>query len=525
LNGNSQFFAQIGGGGAFPGTSGNIINSGALATLVANQNPGTTTFGGQIQGDINFVRLGGNTLTLEMAQTYTGATLLLAGTTSLENDATLLTTSSIDVNYATLSLNNNSSLQTSNNNRIGDAIPIALRTGTIIYNGRLTTAATETLGAMTLAQGANGLSSNIGGGSVNSADLTIASLTRAPGTTLNFTGTNLGQQGNNARIWFTAPLTPIGSGIIGAWAIHNSTDYAAYNTANGVGVVGNGGFTGYDATFGTGNLTEIPAILTTNTTLSGNTVTGLLKIAGNARNNVLFTNNGDILRLEYGGILRSNNVFDTSIGTLTERGVLTAGGTVPAGMQELVIFNQSVGNPTFTGGTINPLTNVVTVGSTVGLRVGMTLANANFPVGTVITSIDSINQVTLSQVSTNVAQATAQTFTGGSYVNGTTVLHSNVVTVNTTEGLATGMTLTGTGIPAGSYVVEIIDGTKVRLSQAATANGTALAFTVGVSNMIINSVIADNGLVNTVSLVKSGAGVLNLSANNTYTGGTVISQG
>ena len=45
--------------------------------------------------------------------------------------------------------------------------------------------------------------------------------------------------------------------MLGAWAIANSTDYAAYNPTNGVGIVGNGGFTGYDATFGSGNITGL----------------------------------------------------------------------------------------------------------------------------------------------------------------------------------------------------------------------------------------------------------------------------
>ena len=149
-------------------------------------------FAGVIDGaNVNLVRVGGNTLTLEAAQTYGGATIMMGGTLALENDATLLSTSSLVLNYAGLSLNNNSSLQTQINDRIGDAIPILMNGGTITVNGRLTTNATETLGALTVAQGANVITATTGGGTFTGVDLTIASLTRSAGATINFTGTNL----------------------------------------------------------------------------------------------------------------------------------------------------------------------------------------------------------------------------------------------------------------------------------------------------------------------------------------------
>lgn len=525
LNGNAQYIAQLSSPGGLPGSAGNIISSTGTGTLLTNMNPGSTTFGGQIQGNINFARTGGNTLTLQMPQTYTGSTLLMGGTLALENDATLLTTSSIDLNHATLALNNNNGFQISNNNRVGDSIPITLRSGTIAYTARLSAAGTETLGAVTAAQGANGISSSIVTSTITSADLTIASLTRQPGTTVNFSGSNLGQQGNSGRIFFNTPLVTQGSGVLGAWAIANSTDFAAYNTGLGVGIVGAGGFTGYDAAFGPGNLTEIPATALRTTVLPGSVSTGMLKLGGNASNHLTFTGNADVLNLEMGGLLRSNNAFDTSIGTTAIRGVLTAGGTETTGTRELVIFNNASGNPSFGSGTINPTTNIVTVGSTIGLRPGMTVTNANFPAGTTIVSVDSNTQVTLSSTSTNATQQTSQTFNVNSYINGTTNTGSAVVTMNSTVGLTAGMTFTGTNIPAGTYIVSVDGPNQVTLSQNATGASTTGSFTGGISNMIVNSVIADNGLGNSVSLVKSGAGVLNLSANNTYTGGTFISQG
>src|SRR5690606_19781802 len=114
-----------------------------------------------------------------------------------------------------------------------------------------------------------------GGGSFTSAGITFASLTRTAGTTLNFTGTTIGQAGNNTSIQFTSAPTVFSSGVLGAWAIANSNDYAAYNTGLGVGIVGQGGFTGYDAGFGPGNLTELAGEQnsTASTTLGAGTTT------------------------------------------------------------------------------------------------------------------------------------------------------------------------------------------------------------------------------------------------------------
>lgn len=532
LFGNTQYVGQLSDPGTMPGAGGEITTTGGNSTFVTNMSAGSTLFSGVISGSntnvLTLGRVGGNTLTFNSAQTYYGATYLLGGTTALESDATILNSSSIDINGATLQLNNNNALQYQNNNRIGDAIPITLRDGTISVTGRISTAATESLGTVTSDQGSNTITATATAGTIYSMDLSIANLVRNAGTTVNFTGTNLGQQGNNARITFGSDLPTILDGALGPWAIANSTDFAAYNSGNGVGVVGQGGFTGYSGSFGAGLITEIPAVVPSTTMIpAGTTTTGMLKIAGNTTNNIAFANGTATLNLAEGGLLRSSNVFDTTIGTTTTRGVLTAGGTEASGLRELIVFNNATGNPTFTNpntaGGIVAGSPVVIMNSTVGIRVGMTLTNGNFPAGTTVVSVDSPTQMTLSNNATTSAQN--QTFTGGAYLSGATTANSAVVTMNSTVGLAPGMTFTGTNVPAGTYIVSVDSATQVTLSQNATTTGTGITFTGGVSNTIINSVIADNGFGNSVKFIKSGAGVVNLSANNTYTGGTSIIGG
>jgi len=333
LNGNVQYLPNsISSPGALPGTGGVITGSGGMLVIGA----ANTTWSGTLSGTgLSFAKTGGNAnLTLQQAQTYTGTTTLLGATTTLENDATLLSTSAIDINYATLALSNNSGLQTQNNNRVGDSIPVRLRGGTINYTGRLTTAATETFGAVTLQQGANTITATTGGGTVTSVDLTFAGLTRQNNATINFTGTNLGQQGNNSRIVFTAPIPTSNGGMIGAWAVANQTDYAAYNIGLGVGIVGQGGFVGYAGASGPGMLWQIPVTENRTTTLpAGTTNAAILRLAGAFTNDIAFTGASDVLNLELGGLLRSNEAFNSTLGTTATRGVLTSGSG------ELITYN------------------------------------------------------------------------------------------------------------------------------------------------------------------------------------------
>ncbi len=524
LNGGGQYIGVLASPGAFPGGGGTINGGGALVTN------GGGTFTGVITSATSLGRVGGGTLTLASAQTYTGTTLLMGGTTTLEYDATLLngTTSDININNATLFLGNNNSLQYQNNDRIGDAIPLNLRGGTISVTGRLTTAASETFGVVNALQGANTITASTGGGTFTSLDLTFASLNRTAGAgvVVNFTGTNLGQAGNNARIMFTSPLSSVAGGALGGWAIANTTDFAAYNTGLGVGVVGMGGFAGYDSAFAAGNITELPgANNSTTTTLlaGGTTTTGLLKLAGNTFNNVTFTAGSDVLDIEHGGLLRSNNNFGSSIGTAAIRGILTAGGADPAA-RELFVFNNGSANPTFANAAMTLGSPVVTGINTVGLQPGMTVTHANFPAGTKVVAILNNGQVQLSNNAT--ATATAQTLTTGALDTGSTNSGSAVITMASTVGVSPGMTLTGTGIPANSFVVSVDSPTQLTLSQNATATAAGtITFTAGLSNVVINSVIANNPVTSApVTLVKSGAGILTLTAANTYTGGTIINS-
>ncbi|MBB5031378.1 autotransporter-associated beta strand repeat-containing protein [Prosthecobacter vanneervenii] len=553
LKGSIQYVGNLGSPGVLPGTGGTIISSTGGGLLVAGS--GNTTWAGTISGTgLSFVRTGGNTTTtLEQAQTYTGSTLVMGGVLALENDATLLNTSAIDLNYAALQLNNNNSLQTQNNNRIGDTIPITLRGGSITYTGRLTTAATETFGAVTLAQGANTITANTGGGTITSVDITFASLTRSNNSTVNFTGTNLGQQGNNSRILFTTPLATTNGGMIGAWAIANSSDYAAYNAGQGIGVVGQGGFVGYDGSAGSGNLWQIPAVAATTTTLApGTTNAAILRLAGAFTNDIAFTNAGDILNLELGGLLRSDNAVNSTIGTTAIRGVLTSG------IGELITYNNQ--NTITINSVIQGATKLVKDGAGT-----LTLTAPNtYSLGTVV------NRGTL-----NISPTTAGDVVipgGGFVINGGVQGTGTTVNLNTSNAIAASTDLTMNGRASLTFAASVnqtlnsvtlnnnggdaaptltvtgtltlgssspVTATSSNANSTATITGGTVALTsasntfniapiaVGAQTytsiqptLSIASIITGTG-----SITKTGTGLLQLSAQNVFNGLTVSSGG
>jgi len=108
LNGFDTQIGSLKGGGA---TGGNVTNSSAsiAATLtVGGDNTSPATFGGRILGPrLSLRKIGSGTLTLSGANTYSGSTIVSAGTLSVSNsvfadgaDVRLYTGSTLSLNYS-----------------------------------------------------------------------------------------------------------------------------------------------------------------------------------------------------------------------------------------------------------------------------------------------------------------------------------------------------------------------------------------------------------------------------------------
>ena len=113
---------------------------------------------------------------------------------------------------------------------------------------------------------------------------------------------------------------------------------------------------------------------------------------------------------------------------------------------------------------------------------------------------------------------------------GSTTTGSNTITVPTSAGLIVGQTITGAGIPAGSYITSI-SGTTVTLNNAATATATTVAFTANIVNpfgspsTLTDVLNVSQGIVRAEqsgalgsnfanTTVQSGAGILGAVGNN-----------
>ncbi len=490
LNGNSQL-ARLMTDAAVENGGGIVTGSAASSTLVTLQDNVARNWAGQMTGALSFLRTGDNTLTMYSDNTYTGKTLLAGATTTLLDGARLSGTSDIEIVYATLNITNTGTKDLTD--RIKDTAAISLRGGTINFAGRAQTASSETLGAVTLNKGLSFITSTAGGTGVNSADLTLTSLTQTPGTyaTINFNTANLGQMGSFGRILIgtlngvaTDPTT-VGLGltnnIIGGWA-EVQNDFATYIPGLGVAALGANGALQYDLinTFN-GSLITDNVRLTATTTIpnGGKTVNAVSMTGSNIALN--FTAGTDILNIVSGGLIGPNN--NQTIGTTAIRGVLTAGGTASSGTNPLYIYNRA--------NTLTVNSQIVDTATAIGSGTAKTALVLNAS-GGAITIGNGTNS-----------------YTGGTIVNGGTV-NLNVTTGSVAIPLATN--------PADSL---IINGGTVTMQNFAgqidpaaivTLNGNAVLNLFG-ANTLGGFIFRDDGGGTGGTGVNSNSGTLTVNGN------------
>ncbi len=118
-------------------------------------------------------------------------------------------------------------------------------------------------------------------------------------------------------------------------------------------------------------------------------------------------------------------------------------------------------------------------GATPGLYIGQQLVGPGLPFGTTVQSITPIAgsttnyNITLSQNATvsGVANEFASLNPVGNSLVSSNITAAGVVTVPSTTGLTVGMSVNGPGIPAGSVVGSIANGTTVNLVNSAHRRG------------------------------------------------------
>jgi len=338
LGGNNEMINLLNSANELPGNGG-ILTSVAPATVT---NVGGGRFSGVIDGAISIDKTGNNTLLLTNAQTYTGTTVIRAGTLQLRDSGTLSSSAGqLTIRNATVQIDD--SYLANVPNRIAPTIPVVMNSGTLNITGAAGQVATQTINNLTLQSGFNNFTSNAGGSGAN--ELNIGNLIRAAGpngsgATLNiqqnygFVGT-AGNTTTAIRDFITnvngTPLA-LNNGIIGGWAIVNGNDFATYRTATGVGAYGNtaDGYPAYESTNATTALATQNVNDGTARTIGVNSTINSWRIAPNAA--VIQTiGTAATLTIGSGGLLTNNN----NTVTFTSGG---AGASLTSGTGELDVF-------------------------------------------------------------------------------------------------------------------------------------------------------------------------------------------
>ncbi|WP_417541959.1 autotransporter-associated beta strand repeat-containing protein [Methylophaga thalassica] len=561
-------------------TIGSITGAGNINlnnnTLTTGSDGTSTTVSGVISGPGGrLTKEGAGTFTLSGANTYTGATTINAGTLQAANASALGKNSAVTVNGGSLDLTtdlsigslagagnvtlNANTLTTGSNNSSTTYSGVLSGNGALIKQGTGTTTLSGTntyTGGTTINDGAIriGAADNLGSGALTLDGGTLqttASFTSSRGTTLGASGgsfnidagTTLSQSG---QITGSGRLSKTGEGTL---TLSGTNTYTGGTTINDgtirIGAADN---------LGSGPLTLDGGTLQTTASFTSNRGTTLGASGGSFN-----IDTGTTLR-ESGQITGSGRLSKTGEGTLTLSGTntYTGGTTINDGTLQ-------VGN----GGTSGTLgTGNVTNNSALVFNRSDDSSYAGVISGTGTVSKEGAGTLTLSGTNT---------FSGGTTINDGTIrigaadnLGSGALTLDggTLQTTASFTSSSGTTLGASGGSFSIDAGTT--LTQSGNISGSGSLTKTGEGTLVLSgsnntftggTVVADGRLIaldggaiakagnitnnaivefqiglnaseyhygqisGTGSLIKSGAGNVVLNGNNTYTGGTTISEG
>ncbi len=292
----------------------NPLDLGTSARLIEINDGGQSIdarFHSPLSGSGGFHKTGAGTLELTAVNPLTGTTVIHGGTLTITGENGTFSGNLVAGAGASLRIINAASA--SRDHRLSPTSSITLHGGYLTYNAVISEGNSEAGGSLHIAKGANTLLTNRSNAGI-STHLTLAGLSRDPGATLNFSGSNVGNADSRNRIHLQAPPI-LTNGIIGGWA-HVSNEFATYGS-HGIAPLAEHTTTG-DSTWSSADNVRITA--TTN--LTDHRSIHSLRLAGGTTGTLLDLG-GKTLRIGSGGILASGggNLGANRI----ENGVLTAG--------------------------------------------------------------------------------------------------------------------------------------------------------------------------------------------------------
>ncbi len=463
--------------------SGGTVDIASGATLTAG-NAGSTSYAGSITGSGGFTKVGSGTFTLSAASSYTGTTTVSAGRLSLAS-ANLLSDSSAVTGAAgaVFALGGDETIGS-----LAGSLDVVLSSSrlTVGGNGQSTTYSGGISGSGGLTKSGSGTLTLSGNNSYSGG--TTVSGGRLVGTTASLRGAIT----NNAAVEFAQATSGTYAGIMSGsgsltMAGTGTTTLTGINTYTGLTTVDAGTLILRAGSFGTG-------------ILPGNAVVnngGTLQIFAQAQSAIVPTTNTTSVTVNGGGTLAftgagANQDEMAYLGTVT---LSNTGGSA-------AVANSPDGS---------------------GIRFGNNGRN-----GTVNSYGTTTNTFGANIVLVNNGGGTTMTFNTGT---------SNALVVS--GGIADYTTLPGTPVVFSGPGTTTLTGTNTYAGTTTINNGTLQVagllgggnYGAGITNN--GSLIFSNSASQTLSgaisgsgtLTKAGPGTVTLSQANSYTGGTLVSQG
>ncbi len=476
-------------------TNGTITGTtGVLNGLLFNVASGTIS--AIITGTGNLTKTTAGIVTLSAANTYTGATIISAGTLSINSMANFGTASSLGTGSVTPTISMGATailLYTGSGHSSSRVINVTANGATIDASGT---------GTLTLSGGITSGNRRI---TLTGTGNAVQNGVIAIGTgTLTKTGTGTWQLG--AANTYTG-LTTISSGIL---------KYASNN------VLSTGGITINSGTLDIATFTDAVGTVTlTNGNISG--TTGVLTGTSYAMQN------GAVSAILAG----SGTLTKTTGGTVTMSGVNTYTGrtTITAGILSVSTIGDGgvAGN---LGAASNAAANLVFGGGTLQYTGATASSNRSYTLNnTTSSAIDvTTNNLTISGASTNTTGALTKIGLGILILSGNN-LHTGATTITAGTlrlGAADRISNSSALVVNGTFDMGGFNETVASLSGAGTVTSSAsgnMILNLGNATSTTYSGVIQNGSATSLALTKIGTGILTLSGNNSYSGRTTITAG